>query len=75
MNITVVGLGYVGMSLSFLLSQRHQVTALDINEDRVKLVNQKISPIQDQEIDDFLKNKKLNISATSDIEKALKRLE
>jgi len=72
MNITVVGLGYVGMSLSVLLSQRHQVTALDIKEDRVKLVNQKISPIQDQEIDNFLKNKKLNLSATSDIEVAYK---
>jgi len=72
MNITVVGLGYVGMSLSVLLSQRHQVTALDINEDTVKLVNQKKSPIQDQEIDDFLKNKKLNLSATSDIEVAYK---
>jgi len=72
MNITVVGLGYVGMSLSVLLSQRHQVTALDIKEDRVKLVNQKISPIQDQEIDNFLKNKKLNLSATSDIKVAYK---
>jgi len=72
MNITVVGLGYVGMSLSILLSQRHQVTALDIDEDRVKLVNQKKSPIQDLEIDDFLKNKELNLSATVGIETAYK---
>jgi len=72
MNITVVGLGYVGMSLSILLSQRHQVTALDIDEDRVKLVNQKKSPIQDLEIDDFLKNKELNLSSTVGIETAYK---
>ena len=72
MNITVVGLGYVGMSLSILLSQKCKVTALDNDKYRVKLVNQKKSPIQDRDIDDFLKNKKLNLIATSDNETAYK---
>jgi len=72
MNITVVGLGYVGMSLSILLSQKCKVTALDNDKYRVKLVNQKKSPIQDRDIDDFLKNKKLNLIATSNNETAYK---
>ena len=65
-NITVVGTGYVGLSLSILLAQHNNVTALDINEDRIKLINDKISPIRDAEIETFLTEKTLNLTATTD---------
>ena len=65
-NITVVGTGYVGMSLSVLLAQHNKVTALEIDEQKVKLINDKISPIKDDEIERFLKEKPLILEATTD---------
>jgi len=64
MNITVVGTGYVGLSLSVLLARKNNVIALDIDHDRVKSINNKISPIKDQEIESFFANEKLNFVAT-----------
>ena len=72
MKITVAGLGYVGLSIAVLLAQKNEVTAIDISEDRVNKVNNKISPIDDAEIIDFLANKELNLKATLDPEEAYK---
>lgn len=65
-NITVVGTGYVGLSLSVLLAQNNNVIALDINEDKINLINDKITPIADVEIETFLAEKTLNLTATTD---------
>lgn len=70
MKIAVAGIGYVGLSLATLLSQNNEVVAVDIISDKVDLVNQGISPIQDNEISDFLANKKLNLKATVNGEEA-----
>jgi nucleotide sugar dehydrogenase len=72
MKIAVAGTGYVGLSIATLLSQHHEVVALDIIEEKVNMINHHISPIQDQEIEDFLKNKELNLKATLDKEVAFK---
>lgn len=72
LKITVAGAGYVGLSLAVLLSQKYEVTVLEILEERVQMINNKISPIKDAEISEYLQNKKLNIYATSDYKKALK---
>lgn len=72
LKITVAGAGYVGLSLAVLLSQKYEVTVLEILEERVQMINNKISPIKDAEISEYLENKKLNIHATSDYKKALK---
>ena len=72
MNITIVGTGYVGLSISTLLSEKHKVITLDIDESKVKLINNRKSPIEDQEIADFFSNKKLNLHATLDQELAYK---
>jgi len=69
MKITVVGIGYVGLSNAILLAQHNEVVALDVDENKVDLVNKKISPIEDKEIDLFLKKKRLNITAT--VEKSI----
>jgi UDPglucose 6-dehydrogenase len=69
-NITVVGAGYVGMSLAALLSKKNKVKVLDINETRVNLVNEKLSTVSDDQIDEFLKNEKLSLCATSDEKEA-----
>ncbi len=66
MQITIAGAGYVGLSLATLLAQHHQVTLLDIVPEKVAMINNGISPIEDKEIQDFLKNKKLNLTATTD---------
>lgn len=70
MKITVAGTGYVGLSLAVLLAQNHQVTALDILQEKIDLINSKKSPISDKEIETFLKEKELNLEATLDSEKA-----
>src|SRR5699024_5356736 len=75
MKIAVVGTGYVGLSNAVLLAQNHEVVALDIDEEKVKLINQKKSPIADAEIEDFLANKELQLSATTDPETAYKNVD
>ena len=72
MNITIVGAGYVGLSLAILLSQKNDVILLDINKNKINKINNKISPIKDKEIEKYLKNKTLKLKATLDREKALK---
>ena len=63
---TIAGTGYVGLSNAVLLAQHNQVVALDIVEQRVALLNQKVSPIVDTDIDHYLKEKQLNLVATTD---------
>lgn len=75
MKIAVAGTGYVGLSIAVLASQRHEVTAVDIIQEKVDLINNKISPIEDREISDFLTNKKLNLKATTNPEEAYKNAE
>lgn len=70
MNITVVGLGYVGTSLSVLLSTKHKVTALDINKARVEALNNRVSYLSDSDIAAFLNDKTLNLTATLNKEEA-----
>ena len=72
MKIAVAGTGYVGLSNAILLSQNNEVIALDIIQEKVDMINDKISPIVDKEIEDYLKNKKLNLVATTDSYKAYK---
>ena len=72
MKITVVGLGYVGLSLSTLLSIDNEVIALDINKEKVDKVNNRICPIKDKEMEEYLATKELNLKATTDWKKALK---
>ncbi|NMM42800.1 nucleotide sugar dehydrogenase [Pseudoalteromonas arctica] len=71
MKITVVGTGYVGLSNAMLLAQNNKVVALDIDEQKVALLKGKKSPIVDVEISDFLQNKQLNFTATTNKESAL----
>ena len=66
MQITVAGTGYVGLSIATLLAQHHNVTAVDIVPERVEMVNNKKSPIQDDYIEEYLANKPLQLKATTD---------
>lgn len=70
MKIAIAGTGYVGLSNAMLLAQHNEVVAVDIIEEKVKLLNQKQSPIVDAEIEDFLQNKTLNFRATLNAEEA-----
>jgi UDPglucose 6-dehydrogenase len=70
MNITIAGLGYVGMSNAVLLAQHNSVTAVDLSAERVALVNDKKSPIADTEIEEYLATKDLNLTATTDATEA-----
>lgn len=70
MKIAVAGTGYVGLSIATLLAQHNQVAAVDIIPEKVELINQKKSPIQDEYIEDYLANKKLDLTATLDAEAA-----
>ena len=72
MKIAIAGIGYVGLSNAMLLSQNHEVVALDIIHEKIEQLNNKISPIADAEIADFLANKNLNFTATLDKELAYK---
>lgn len=71
-KIAVAGTGYVGLSLAVLLSQHNEVRAVDILPEKVELINKKISPIKDREIEEYLATKKLNLQATLDAESAYK---
>ncbi|MBR4489696.1 nucleotide sugar dehydrogenase [bacterium] len=66
MKIAVAGSGYVGLSLAVLLSQHHEVTAVDIVPEKVKLINEKKSPLQDEYIEKYLAEKELKLTATTD---------
>ncbi|MDO4296458.1 MAG: nucleotide sugar dehydrogenase [bacterium] len=71
-KIAVAGTGYVGLSIATLLSQHHQVMAVDILPEKVELINQRKSPIQDEYIEKYLAEKELNLTATLDAEEAYK---
>ena len=75
MKIAVAGTGYVGLSNAILLSQHHEVISLDIIPERIKQLNNKISPLEDSDIENFLKNKQLNLNATLDEELAFEHAE
>lgn len=70
MKIAVAGTGYVGLSLAVLLSRYHDVIAVDLIEEKVEKINKKISPIKDEYIEKYLKEKKLKLTATTDGKKA-----
>jgi len=69
-KIAVAGTGYVGLSIATLLSQTNEVVALDIIPEKVEMINKRISPIRDNEIEEFFKTKKLNLKATLDYKEA-----
>ena len=75
MKIAVAGTGYVGLSLSVLLAQRHQVAAVDVLQKKVDKINRGVSPIQDAEIERFLKEKHFNLIATRNAQEAYKDAE
>ena len=72
MKIAVAGTGYVGLSLATLLSQKYEVVALDIIPEKVEMINNRISPIQDEYIEKFFKEKDLNLRCTLDYEEAFR---
>jgi len=71
MKIAIIGAGYVGLSLAVLLSQKHEVALVDIIEEKVKAINNRISPLKEQEISDYLAHKNLNLKATLNLDEAL----
>ena len=75
MKIAIAGTGYVGLSLATLLSQKNEVIALDIIPEKVEMINNRISPIKDEYIEKYFKEKELNLKATLDYKEALKDAE
>lgn len=75
MKIAIAGTGYVGLSNAILLAQYNEVVAIDIIQEKVDMINNKVSPIVDKEIQDYLSNKELNLVATTDAYKAYKDAE
>lgn len=75
MKIAVVGTGYVGLSIATLLAQHNEVVAVDVIPEKVELINQKRSPIQDEYIEKYLIEKKLNLRATLDSKEAYENAE
>ena len=75
MKIAVAGTGYVGLSIATLLSQKNEVVALDVIPEKVEMINKRISPIRDEKIEEFFKEKKLNLKATLDYKEAFKGAE
>ena len=74
-KLAVAGTGYVGLSMAVLLAQHHEIWAVDINKERVDLINKRLSPIVDKEIERYLKEETLNLTATTDQEMAYKDAE
>lgn len=72
MKIAIAGTGYVGLSLATLISQKYEVVALDIIEEKVNMINNRMSPIKDKYIEEFFKEKKLNLRASLDYKDAFK---
>ena len=72
MKIAVAGTGYVGLSLATLLSQNNEVIALDVIPEKVEMINNRISPIKDEYIEKYFKEKNLNLKATLDYKEAFK---
>jgi len=72
MNISIIGIGYVGLSLAVLLAQHNDVTAVDIVQSRVDDLNNRISPIKDEQIEEYLRDRPLRLTATRDAEAAYK---
>lgn len=70
MKIAIAGTGYVGLSLAVLLAQHHTVTAVDIMPEKVEMITRRVSPIQDPEIEEYLANRELQLTATLDAEAA-----
>lgn len=75
MKIAVIGLGYVGLANAVLLAQNNEVKAFDILPDKVRMLNNKISPIQDKEIEEYLKNKELNLKGIFNLAEAIEDTE
>ena len=75
MKIAVAGTGYVGLSIAVLLSQHHEVTAVDVIAEKVEMINRRVSPIQDAEIEKYLAEKELHLKATLDGESAYREAE
>ena len=75
MKIAVAGTGYVGLSLATLLSQKNEVVAIDVIPEKVEKINNRISPIQDEYIEKYFKEKELNLKATLDYKEAFENAE
>lgn len=75
MKITIVGIGYVGLSNAILFAQNHEICALDLVKEKVDMINKRISPIVDHEIDNYFRDYHLNLNATLNKEEAYKDAE
>lgn len=75
MKIAVAGIGYVGLSNAILLAQQHEVVAVDIEESKVQMINNRVSPIRDEDAEWYLSNVRLNLSATTDADAAYRDAE